>query len=289
MLRCLLCKELPPVKSNIAVREELDRLLQSLTLPAEPSCPDDTCVNHRIGVFAGAAQYQRFGHTAGGSIRFRCKACKRLFAHSQRSTLRQRRADRNEMVFRLLVNKSPMRRICEVAEINAETLYQRIDFFSEQCRLFAAAQENKFPQMKISRLNIAVDRQEYIINWSDQADRRNIRLGAIASADMKSGYVFGMHMNFDPTLISAEVNEDALSKGDTVLAPPFRRYARAWLNDDYRHALVSAQRRRKVRAQGRRRAASSGTVGVERAVLNTYADIEARDDVETDDTQTPDM
>jgi len=288
VLRCVLCKELPPIKSNLAVHEELDRMLQSLSLPAEPSCPDNTCVNYGFGVSTYARRYQRFGQTAGGSIRYRCKACKRLFTQVRRSTLRQRQSDRNEMVFRLLVNKSPMRRICEVAGINAETLYQRIDFFAEQCRLFAAARENLLPRMKISRLNIAVDRQEYIVNWSDQSDRRNIRLGALASADMKSGYVFGMHLNFDPRLMGELVNQEALVSGDTTLAPPFRRYARVWLNVDYQRAMVTAHRRRHVRALGRRRAGQSGAAGVERAVLDTYADMEARDDVETDDIQTPD-
>lgn len=136
VLRRVLCQELPSIKSNFTVRGELDRPLQSLKLPVEPSCPDNTCVNHGIGVLTGSTRYQRFGQTAGGSIRYRRKACKRLFTQSRRSTLRQRQFDRNEMVFRLLVNKSTMRRVCEVAEINAETMYQRIDFFAEQCRLF---------------------------------------------------------------------------------------------------------------------------------------------------------
>ena len=71
---------------------------------------------------------------------------------------------------------------------------------------------------------------------------------------MKSGYVFGMHLNFDPGLTGELVNQEALVSGDTTLAPPFRRYARVWLNVDYQRAMVTAHRRRHVRALGQRRA-----------------------------------
>ena len=48
---------------------------------------------------------------------------------------------KNKMIFALLMNKSPFRRISEVAGIGPSGLYGKIDFLHEQCLAFAAARE----------------------------------------------------------------------------------------------------------------------------------------------------
>lgn len=56
---------------------------------------------------------------------------------------------------------------------------------------------------------MAVDKQDYEVNWSERKDKRNIVLSAITSADNKTGYVFGIHPNFDGSLDKEEIEEDA--------------------------------------------------------------------------------
>ncbi|WP_445941157.1 hypothetical protein, partial [Pseudomonas sp.] len=65
---------------------------------------------------------------------------------------------------------------------------------------FAGDREKAFHSLPIHRLYISVDRQEYRVNWSRYTDRRNIVLRAVGSADNDSGFVFGMHVNFDPKM-----------------------------------------------------------------------------------------
>jgi transposase-like protein len=175
-LRCQLCNEIPPIKSNIAVKEEFDRMMGELSLPSEPTCPTETCKNHALGVISNKSDYYRFGMTKGGSQRYKCKSCSRLFTQAMSSTLRQRDKSINEDIFKLIINKMPMRRICEIMEINAETLYQQLGFLAEQCRLYSAFQEKQFDTIDIPRLNIALDRQRYEINWSTNKDRRRVAL-----------------------------------------------------------------------------------------------------------------
>lgn len=139
ILKCKLCGEFPPIKSNQAVSEELNRLLDDLKPEPAPSCPDTQCANHTIPVNAAKGHYQSYGLTHSGSSRYLCKVCKKTFTVSSVSTLRQRHSDKNRLIFKLLMNKSPMRRLCEIAEINPRTLYQRINFLYEQCKAFAAA------------------------------------------------------------------------------------------------------------------------------------------------------
>lgn len=272
ILKCKLCGEFPPIKSNLAISEELTRLLADLCQTTSPACPDPKCTNHNIPVSAGKGNYQSFGATPSGSKRYLCKVCGRTFAVSSKSTLRQRQSDKNKMIFSLLMNKSPMRRICEVADIHPETLYQRIDFFYRQCKAFAAAHERPLLDgMAIPRLYIAVDRQDYTVNWSNQHDKRNVVMHAVGSADHSSGYVFGMHLDFDPSLDAAQIETDAAAQNDHAISYPFRRYARLWLKADYVDYI--RQRKRMLKRNGRAR-------DVTNDVSDTYADLADRLDVE---------
>ena len=281
-LRCKLCRETPPLKSNRAVAEEMDRMLEGIPGERATCCPNEKCANHTVSIDAGKTHYQRFGFTASGSIRLRCKACKRLFSVAQKAGLRQRLADKNEMIYTLLVNKSPMRRICKILKIGPEILYQRIGFFYDQSRRFVVEQERQLLAQTVrpSRLYIAVDRQDYMVNWTTQTDRRNVQLHAVGSADLKSGYVFGLHLDFDHTLDAPAVEAEAASLGDTAILHPYRRYARVWLKADYRDAVRGQRKRLREQAKARKRLLLTAPPGVVGDVSMTYAETALRDDVE---------
>lgn len=248
---CMHCGETPMVKSNLAVAQERDRMLQELESAPPPACRTAGCPN-TVHPVPSAAHYARFGRTAGGSPRFRCKACKKMISMSMRSTLRQRQEEKNHLIFALLMNKSPMRRLCEVADIKPETLYQRIGFFHEQCRLFGAQHESRLlAGFQTDRMYIAVDRQDYVVNWSSQSDRRNVTLHAVGSADQRSGYVFGMHLDFDRNADAGAIEADHDASPELHIAWAFRRYARLWLKADYHDALRTSRRMRKVRERAR--------------------------------------
>ena len=58
-------------------------------------------------------------------------------------------------------------------------------------------------------------------------------LSSIASAGNTTGYVFGIHPNFDATIDREAVEADAIARSDMTLPPPHRKYARLWLAADY--------------------------------------------------------
>jgi hypothetical protein len=126
-----------------------------------------------------------------------------------------------------------MRRICETAAIEPETLYGKIDFIHRQCEVFSAKFERLLVDgLSLERLYLSVDRQEYVLNWGSQLDRRNVKLTAIGTAEHRTGYVFGMHLNFDPKPDPEEIEREAVDNGDYELPPAFRRHARYWLQRD---------------------------------------------------------
>lgn len=278
VMRCKLCGESFPLKSNLAIAEEFDRLLAPLVIKKH-SCPQETCSNHGVPV-STPKRYQSFGKTAAGSARYRCKACGHLFSVARKATLRQRKPAVNRLIFSLLMNKSPLRRICEVANINAVTLYQRIDFFYRQCVAFAAHRERHLLDGTLAtrRLYLAVDRQDYVINWSRQADRRNVTLHALASADLASRYVFGIHLDFDPTLDANAIENDAAAINDHGNPYAFRKYARLWLHADYNDALRQYRRKRHTARR------AGGKTAIVASIQSTYDDAASRGDVEQAET-----
>ncbi len=234
VLWCTVCGQSFSLKSNLAIAEEFKRLWQPHVKPDEPSCPNSVCINHGYPVNLHQEKYQNFGITTAGSRRYRCKQCRKTFSFSTKPTHRQRQPEKNEPVFKALINKVPMRRICELMDVRPAVLYQRLNFFQQQCERFARHWEQYFINGKeLESLRIAVDRQDYVFNWGSQFDRRNTQLSAIASADNLSGYVFGMHLDFDPTVDVYEAELHSREIDDFKILQPYRQYARLWLPDDY--------------------------------------------------------
>ncbi|MGH8049689.1 MAG: hypothetical protein ACREPB_03410 [Arenimonas sp.] len=265
---CMACGESFPLKSNQGVFEETWRIM-SETFPMT-SCPSVLCGNHRVPIGTIKA-YQSFGHTATGSSRYRCTQCLGTFSVAlpgRNPIARQEQSHKNKMILSMLVGKMPLRRICEAADVTPRVLYARIDFFHEQALAFLADREQHLATMRIPRLYIGVDRQDYMINWSRRQDRRNITLSAVASADNASGYVFGMHPNFDPELDPVEIESQALAINDAGSPQQHRRFARVWLQADYDVAKTKPQ-------------PSSSRGGLVSRIANRYAETQSRPDIES--------
>lgn len=274
VLHCLSCDEYIPVKSNQGVFEETQRMIDGNTSIVE-CCPDSECSNHHVSITTPKA-YQSFGKTKSGSNRYRCKVCMKTFAVGSVSTRYQKQPEITKQVFKLLMNKSPFRRICEVVDIHPETLYHRIDFLAEQCNSFMAHHEAKLKTLNIDRLYLAVDRQDYSINWTQRKDKRNNKFQGVATADNETRYVFGHHLNFDEVLNSDEVENETALLNDLSKPLPYRRHARAWLKNDYERAMVKASHR-------------NGSATLKDDINHTYTVQESRDDIEKQEVLTSDL
>lgn len=228
-LTCKACNTSSTVKSNQAIFEEYLRLKADACNQAAIQCPNPDCASA-----PNPPKFRPHGKTPSGSQRYRCLACGTTFTPGVRHRT-QRRPELDEFIFRLLVNKMPMRRICETADIPASTLYSKIHYVADRARAFSAEMERPLwnRTLPLKRLYISSDKQEYVFNWGSQMDRRNVRLNAMGSVDNVSGYALAMHLNFDPALDAEETEEQAKALGDYDCPPPFRRHARIWLQKDY--------------------------------------------------------
>lgn len=268
LLKCNCCNETLPLKSNYGISEELKRLSAYLEIDNQAvCCSDEDCPNHKVPVGTKKA-YASFGTTRNGARRYRCNLCKKTVSVAK-PTQGQHDTHKNIDIFKLLVNKMPLNRIIEVTGVSWDVLYNRIDFIHRQCLAFASNRENKLKNMSFKRLYIAVDRQEYPVNWTERKDKRNIIMTAMTSADNKTGYVFGVNPNFDASVDKEDVEADALLNGDSSKTPPFRKYAHFWLENDY---IESSNRIR----YDRKKSSSS----LKEDIANKYNEVTQRTNVE---------
>jgi len=274
-ITCKDCGEGTVVKSNKAIVEEYERLTSYLfRKPTDPSCPNKECLNHALGISTGKVNYSSFGKTKSGSSRYLCKACNKTFSVGT-ATLRQKKPHKNSEVFRLIMNKTAFKRACEIADIGMRTVFNKIDFIHEQCLAFVGNRERKLfnGEVPIKRLYLSVDCQVYTVNWSNTNDKRNIVMSAIGSADNTTGYIFGMNLNFDPSVNPKEIEKKVSATDDYQKPAAYREYARLWTYQDYIDARVRNPKRRVAEKE------DGGPLrdGIE----SVYNDAVSREDVES--------
>jgi len=196
----------------------------------------------------------------------------KTFSVGKKATLKQKFPHKNKTLFKLIVNKSPIQRMLEVAEIGAGTYYGKLEFFHNQALAFLAHREMKMitGEVSIPRLYLGVDRQDYTINWVNANLKRNIILSAIGCADNRTGYTFGMHLNYDPDCSHVEINKETFRNGDWEAKPPFRRYARLWISKDYQDSGDINPNRKVAEKKGL----------LVDDIRATYEDIESRTDTD---------
>lgn len=274
LLKCNCCGEISPMKSNYGISQELDRISAYLTIAKqEVYCPHEGCANNTVPVGTKKA-YRSFGTSSSGSKRYQCCACLKTFSVAK-PTQWQHDTHLNIEIFKQLMNKVPLNRIVHMLNISWSVLYNRIDFIHKQCLAFASNRENKLQNMLINRVYLAVDRQEYHISWANRKDKRNTVISAVASGDNLTGYIFGMHPNFDYNKNKDDVEKDAVACGDYLKSAPFRKYAHVWLDKDYENSVISKNNKRK----------KSGTNLIQE-IQNTYDHVVQREDVESFDNKT---
>lgn len=274
--RCTSCGVEFPLKSNVCIVEEVERLASYLPPPGPLCCPNKVCTNYAGQVPAGTdGAYASFGKTTIGNPRWRCNVCGKTFSQNLKAIARQREPHKNKAIFKLLVNKMPVRRIMEVTDIHPRTFYNRLDFLHRQCQSFAAGRERALANLPIRRLYLGVDRQDYLVNWQGRKDKRNTRLSALAVVDNEYGYCFGAHLNFDPSLDKKAIQAEVEKNGDLDKPYPHRRFARLWIDADHEKASAKSM------------IAKQRKLGLAAEIDEIYNAAMARDDIESPDTPSP--
>lgn len=230
-LQCRLCKEITPIKSNQGISDEEARLASYLNSP-DFSCPNADCHNHLISVTQDPNRYKKHGQTSGNA-RYQCKSCKKTFSTGNKRR-KHRRSEINKTFFKLVVNKTIMRRACEILEISSKTYFDKLDWLYEQTTGFLREREKKLINgIGLEKVEVCTDRQVHISNWSDRTDKRNVEIWATGSADNITGYVFGVHFNYDPLVNRYSAEREASLVDSSITPPHLQPHPRLWLKRDF--------------------------------------------------------
>jgi transposase-like protein len=276
-LYCQICQKTTTLKSNRGVHEEFARVSSFLKMPTGIACRTEGCASRGLTTRDHPESYRLHGTTSSGARRILCKACRKTFTVSPPAA-RHRKPHENLTVFRLLVNQTPISRMCEIADLSPTAIYGKIDFLHRQCLAFAAERESQLPNISFERLYLCTDRQDYIVNWGDRKARRTVQLTSVGTADLLSGYVFAMTPNFDADLDPDSIEAAAAAIGDNGQDPPFREHARHWLQSDYAASVMRATAATAAKAlQPKSRRGES----LDEQIQEREAQVSARDDLDT--------
>ena len=231
-IKCKACGRIGVIHSNQACLEEKNRFLNSRS--QQHSCRNKQCGNHASSIQENPSLYSKFGRSQHGSLRYRCKACKKTFSIPSGISHRLRKPEKTLEILRLLINKVPMRRICEIADISPSLLYQRVDLIYDAFSKYSDHDKSLFSKYDSKLLHLCSDRQDITLNWDTSLNRRTTVLKSIATAEMKSGFILAQHLNFDPSVNPIELELEAREVGDPNLIAAYRRHARVWMPSDFR-------------------------------------------------------
>lgn len=103
-------------------------------------------------LFEAPDAYYRFVLTKGDTSGFRCRMYGKTFSVGGKALKQERITRQNKTILLSLTDKMPIRRIAKVTDINATTLYGKIDFIHGQFLAFAASREKAVNTMEIDRL-----------------------------------------------------------------------------------------------------------------------------------------
>lgn len=229
---CRSCNESIPVKSNLAIQETIDALKWS---PDNHFCPNTECSNNASKIPVGTpAAYVKRGKTETGNQRWKCKECGKAFVISRTKYPSTHGSKSHKYTDNILhvVNATPIKRQMEVLDLNAPVIYNNIERAYKACLRFNLEREKRLRHLT-NELFLCTDRQAYGLNWDNRRDKRLITYRAVGTADCESGYVFPLHLSYDPHADQQKIHQESFERGDHELAMSFRRYSQYWLNSDY--------------------------------------------------------
>lgn len=203
-LMCLLCSEVFPMHSNLAVAQELMRISAYLD-PIWPACPNEGCALYGKLDEASGSRHTRYGANRHGTPRYKCGACKPRSLHLAGAlTNASATPTITGSSFSTSSTRSlsgGLRKLLGISTSVSST--PALDFIHRQCQLFAGEHEarpggqgsdlgSRYTSRLTGKTCWSTARPSACGRWASTP-----RCCPIASAEQDSGYVYAANLNFD--------------------------------------------------------------------------------------------
>ncbi len=184
------------------------------------------------------SRYQKFGKTAKGDPRYRCKSCKKTVSVGS-PTRRHKQTSDTASILRCLVNKVPLSRICEMHDVSLKQVHGKIDFLYRQVTAFARDRENYLHLcFEDQDPYFATDIQTILVNWPVKKRRGTIPLLHRATVHKYSQFVVASTVDYDPAVDPRDLQEAMEQCGDFEINRSMRKHARLWSYKEYSQSLA---------------------------------------------------
>ncbi|KAB8136249.1 insertion element protein [Gracilibacillus oryzae] len=214
--------------SNWSVAEEISRLIRiNQTQDVEPkySFHKDTCVVGHFTPFDNPYRFYKQGKTLNNAQRWQCKVCKKktsvLPNKRQSTTYRQKRNDILPMFAKLLLNKMPINRTCDILEIGVSTYYHKLEWLYRCCLEFLDKYETPhLNNQSFEEMWLNTDKMHYNLNnvrkkgqggkkYAGLEDNQ-VQTYVVVSADAISRYVFRVDVAYDWEMTVEDLKYDTV-------------------------------------------------------------------------------
>src|SRR5690606_34655213 len=144
--------------------------------------------------------------------RFQCKVCKKKTALTPKRensvTYNQKRSDIHHLFAKLLLNRTPVTRTCEILEIGRGTYYDKLEFLYRRSLEFLERHETKpLERLKFKEMWLNTDKMVYYLSIVrqkgmcgsryDDVEESQFPTQVLVSADVLSRYVFRSDVAYD--------------------------------------------------------------------------------------------
>lgn len=201
--------------SNWSVAEEISRLVrinQTKDVEPEYTFHKDSCVVGHLTPFDTPSEFYKQGKTLNNAQRWQCKVCKKktsiLPNKRQSTTYRQKKNDILPMFAKLLLNKMPISRTCDILEIGVGTYYHKLEWLYRCCLEFLEKYETApLVNTSFKEMWLNTDKMHYNLNnvrKKGQGGQKyfgledsQVQTYVVVSTDTISRYVFRSDVAYD--------------------------------------------------------------------------------------------
>ncbi|MFC0474532.1 insertion element protein [Robertmurraya beringensis] len=183
------------------------------------------CTANHLTPFDKPDGFYKQGKTLNNSQRWQCKVCKKktsiLPNKRQSTTYRQKRNDILPMFAKLLLNKMPISRTCDILEIGVGTYYQKLEWLYRCCLEFLEKYETTpLDNMSFKEMWLNTDKMHYNLNnvrKKGQGGQKyfgledsQVQTYVVVSADALSRYVFRSDVAYDWEMTVEDLKYDTV-------------------------------------------------------------------------------
>lgn len=214
--------------SNLAVSEEIKRLATNNAVKdIEPEYvfhrEDSIC--EETTPFSQPKEFYRRGKSSSNSQKWQCKMCRKITnvlpTRAEKYSYNQKKNVILPSFAKMLVNRMPVSRMCEVLEISPKTYYHKLELLYRRCLEFLEHHEDK-PMKKLSLNSVWLNTDKLIYNLNnvrkrghgglryDNTEDKLMQTHIVVSGDVDTNYAFRTDVAYDWEMTMDKLTEDTL-------------------------------------------------------------------------------